>query len=212
MLRASHLSGQPVVDIDAAETLGRIDEVIVDPEARRVAAFVISCGAALTRHRVKTLLPPSAVHAIGPDAVTVRGGAGSAEDPARLQHLPRISDLVGRKVVSRSGRLLGIVCDVLISGPDGAIVGYALTDSNALGRFFGGRTAARRTYLRADVDLRAGRDLMVASDDALADFPEERPEPARPEAVSQPEALPPAPEGGTSRRDRSLSSSAPAIW
>src|SRR5688500_15592913 len=172
MIRASELSGRPVVDIDAAEKPGRIDKIIVDPEARRVAAFLISHGGRLQKDKAPILLPAASVHAIGPDAMTVRHPAGVEGAAAHFDHLPRVSDIIGRKVVSRDGRLLGVVDDVLISGADGVIVGYQLGESSALGAFFGGRKHSRAPYLRADVDLRTGRELIVAPDDALREWDE----------------------------------------
>lgn len=167
MIRASELSGRSVVDIDAAEKLGHIDKIIIDPETRRVAAFLVSNGGAFQKDKALTVLPAAAVHAIGPDAVTVRRAAEVPGAAAHVDQLPRVSDIVGRKVVSRDGRLLGVVDDVLISGADGIIVGYQLADSTALRALFGGRKQSRAPYLRADVDLRTGRDLIVAPDDAL---------------------------------------------
>ena len=39
MIRATELGGRAVVDMDAAEKLGKIDKVILDPDGRRVAGF-----------------------------------------------------------------------------------------------------------------------------------------------------------------------------
>jgi uncharacterized protein YrrD len=37
MIRATELSGRPVIDIDAAEKVGVIDKIILDPDGRKVA-------------------------------------------------------------------------------------------------------------------------------------------------------------------------------
>lgn len=173
MIRASELSGRSVVDIDAAEKLGRIDTIIIDPEARRVAAFVASHSGTFHKDKAPTILPAASVHAIGPDAVTVRQASDVSGAAAHFDQLPRVSDIIGRKVVSQDGRLLGVVDDLLLSGADGVIVGYQLGDSSALGGLFGGRKYSRAPYLRADVDLRIGPDLIVAPDDALRDWDEQ---------------------------------------
>src|SRR6266404_3571935 len=47
MIRATDLSGRAVVDMDAAEKLGRIETIIIDPEARQLAAFRLSRGGSL---------------------------------------------------------------------------------------------------------------------------------------------------------------------
>ena len=181
MIRASELSGRPVVDIDEAQKLGRIDKIIIDPEARRVAAFLVSHGGTFHKDKAPLLLPAASVHAIGPDAVTVRHAPEVNGAAAHFDQLPRVSDIIGRKVVSRDGRLLGVVDDVLISGADGIVVGSQLGDSSAFGSFFGVRKHSRAPYLRADVDLRTGRDLIVAPDDALREWDEEQTEATPPD-------------------------------
>lgn len=171
MIRAKELGGRAVVDVDAAEKLGKIDRLVLDPESRRVAGFVVSRGSSIFNNEKDILLPASCVHAVGPDAVTVRGAV--ADTGGALDNLPRVSDLTGRKVVSDQGRLLGTVDDVLIDETDGRIVGYSLVGSGLDDKLqhlaSGERQEARRGgFLRADANLRAGQDLIVAPEDAVS--------------------------------------------
>ena len=173
MIRATELSGRPVIDIDAAEKLGAIDKIILDPEGRRVAGFIVSRGSGFGASKERTIVPAAAVHAIGPDAVTIRQSTVVGSDIGRLEALPRGADVIGRTVVSEDGRALGKVSDVLIDRTSGRIVGYLLSDhkpSKKLQELFGGDKKPRRDtpYLPADANLRAGRDLIVASEDALS--------------------------------------------
>ena len=181
MIRATGLRGRAVVDMDAAEKLGRIDTIIIDPDARQVAGFRLSRGGSLLGNEAHTTLPATAVYAIGPDVITVRHTTNLNDDTARFEQLPRITDVIGRKVVSRDGRLLGVVDDVLISGPDGRIVGYHLADSDVMARLeslFVNRRHRRGSYIRADSDLRAGRELIVVPEDAVSTWEEDQPHPA----------------------------------
>jgi uncharacterized protein YrrD len=157
MIRATELAGRAVIDIDAAEKIGTIEKLILDPEGKRVAGFVVSKGG-FPGNREHTIIPSSAVHAIGPDAVTVKRDAVAADDIGRLESMPRGSDVIGRKVVTEDGRYLGKVDDVLIVRADGRIFGYVLADHQGKGK---------RPYLPADSNLRAGRDLIVASEEAM---------------------------------------------
>lgn len=187
MIRATELGGRAVIDMDAAEKLGKVEKVILDPDARRVAGFVVSRGSSLFGDSTQITLPASRVYAVGPDAITVRHDSVVQDDAANLDALPRVSDVVGRKVVSRDGRFLGTVRDVLINDDTGQIVGYALTDENPLGRLeeliSGPKKTRHAAYLRADADLRAGHDLIVAPEDAVSDRrdTDEVKEPASPE-------------------------------
>src|SRR5713226_9481507 len=157
MIRATELAGRAVIDIDAAEKIGTIEKLILDPEGKRVAGFVVS-KVGFPGNREQTIIPSSAVHAIGPDAVTVKRDAVAADDIGRLESMPRGSDVIGRKVVTEDGRYLGKVDDVLIERADGRIFGYVLADYKGQGK---------RPYLPADSNLRAGRDLIVASEEAM---------------------------------------------
>jgi hypothetical protein len=68
------------------------------------------------------------------------------------------------------------VDDVLISGPDGRIVGYHLADTSVMTRLeslFVDTKGRHGRYLRADAELRAGRDLIVAPDDAVSTWEQE---------------------------------------
>lgn len=171
MIRLTSLAGRAVIDLDAAEKLGRIEKVILDPDGRQVAGFIVSRGSSLFGGGTDTTLSASAVHAIGPDAVTVRTTGAAAVDP-NLDGLPRVSDIVGRKVVSEEGRFLGTVDDVLVDESDGRILGYALhgaTPGGKVGELLSGdRKDAAAPYLRADANLRAGQDLIVAPETAVS--------------------------------------------
>ena len=172
VIRATELTGHAVVDLDCAERVGRIDRIVLDTDTRQVAAFVVSRGASRAGERSHVTVPASAVHAIGPDALTVhRTQETDATVLDRIEALPKTSDLIGRKVVSRGGRFLGTIGDVLISRADGRIIGYTLDAHDVLNRIeqLFRRDKKQRSYLRADVDLRTGKDLVVAPDDALSE-------------------------------------------
>ena len=197
MIRAKELGGRAVVDVDAAEKLGRIDRIVLDPESRRVAGFVVSRGSSIFKNDQDIVLSASCVHAVGPDAVTVHRTAGDSVEG--LEALPRVSDIAGRKVVSESGRLIGTVDDVLIDETDGRIIGYALAGRDVEGKLralvSGDTEPARAPFLRADANLRAGRDLIVAPDDAVSfDWdgltPTPAPEPVVDRSVRWKSALP----------------------
>ena len=174
MIRATELAGRAVVDIDAAEKIGTIDKIILDPEGRQVAGFVVTrTGSGFPGSKSQALIPSTGVHAIGPDAVTIRQNAVAASDISRLETLPRGSDVIDRKVVSEDGRFLGKVSDVLIDRADGRIVGYLLSDHTPGAKFeevVGKDKKKRREapYLPASANIRTGRDLIVASEEAVS--------------------------------------------
>jgi uncharacterized protein YrrD len=169
MIKGSQLVGRAVIDMEAAQRLGRIKEIIVQNDGERVAGFMVLHGETLVgTGGTRRTIPASALHSIGPDAVTVRGSA-LKERASDLDGLPRMSDVIGHKMVTRSGRLLGSIDDMLINGADGRIIGYLVGEGvrNKLENIFNPQRSRVHGYVRADADLQVGNDLVVVPDDAL---------------------------------------------
>jgi uncharacterized protein YrrD len=169
MIKGSQLSGRAVIDMEAAERLGRIKEIIVQRDGERVAGFIVVHGETIVgTGGTRRMIPASAVYSIGPDAMTVRGSA-MTERLAELDNLPRMSDIIGHKMVTRSGRLLGVIDDMLINGADGTIVGFVVGEGvrNKLENLFNPQRSRVHGYVRADADLHVGKELIVVPDDAL---------------------------------------------
>ena len=170
MIKASQLIGRAVIDIEAAERLGKIKEIIVQRDGERVAGFIVVYGETIVgTGATRRTIPASALHAIGPDAITVRGSAVKETSTADLGNLPRMSDVIGHKMLTRSGRLLGSINDVLINGADGSIIGFAVGEGvrNKLENIFNPQRSRVHGYVRADADLQVGNKLIVVPDDAL---------------------------------------------
>jgi uncharacterized protein YrrD len=168
MIKGSQLIGRAVIDMEAAERLGKIKEIIVQRDGERVAGFIVVHGETIVGTGGKRrMIPASAVYSIGPDAVTVRGSA--MQELAELDNLPRMSDIIGHKMVTQSGRLLGLIDDMLINGADGTIVGFVVGEGvrSKLENIFNPQRSRIHGYVRADADLHVGKDLIVVPDDAL---------------------------------------------
>ena len=169
MIKGTQLIGRAVIDMEAATRLGKIKEIIVQRDGERVGGFVVVHGETIIgTGGTRRTIPASAMHAIGPDAITVRGSAmkNAADD---LGKLPRMSDIIGHKMVTRSGRLLGSIEDLLINGTDGTIVGYVVGEGvrGKVENFFNPQRSRTQGYVRADADLQVGNELIVVPDDAL---------------------------------------------
>lgn len=168
MIKASRLIGRSVIDMEAAERLGKVREIIVQRDGERLAGFVIVHGETVVGTGGKRrMIPASSVYSIGPDALTVRGSR--MQELAELDNLPRMSDIIGHKMVTRSGRLLGVIDDMLVNGTDGSIVGFVVGGGvrNKLESIFNPQRARVHGYVRADADLHVGKQLIVVPDDAL---------------------------------------------
>jgi sporulation protein YlmC with PRC-barrel domain len=104
-MKADELSGKAVVSISDGAKLGRIDDVLLDTDELRVAAFHLKAAG------TDAIVPFEQVQRVGTDAVTVptRAAAqrpGSASDNESLAHL---KDMTRLKVVDEDGTFLGTV-------------------------------------------------------------------------------------------------------
>ena len=211
MIKASQLLGRAVIDMEAAERLGKIKEIILQRDGERVAGLVVVRGETIVgTGGTKQIIPASALHSIGPDAITVRGSVMKERSPADLDNLPRMTDVIGHKMVTRSGRLLGSIDDVLINGADGTIVGFAVGEGvrNKLENIFNPQRSKIHGYVRADADLQVGNELIVVPDDALIEG-----EPSAKEGDRKPatQKVDETVARGWEERD-STASPRPAIW
>ncbi|MHB8508138.1 MAG: PRC-barrel domain-containing protein [Candidatus Dormibacteria bacterium] len=175
MLRLGEVIGRAVVDMEAAEKVGSIKEVVLDFERRRVAGFIVEKGQSLLGEGHQLMIPAASVHSVGPDAVTINGPSGMPSD-GEVTGMPRRRDLLGRKVVGQGGKMYGHISDVLIDAGDGRIIGYEVGEApgvGALENLFGAARHHEREYVRADADLRLGTDLVIVPDDAVVSVDQE---------------------------------------
>jgi uncharacterized protein YrrD len=208
MIKGSQLLGRAVIDMEAAERLGKIKEIIVQRDGERVAGFVVVHGETLVGSAGKRrMIPASAVHSIGPDAMTVRGSA--MQQLAELDNLPRMSDIIGHKMITQSGRLLGVIDDVLINRADGTIVGFVVGEGvrSKLENIFNPQRSRVHGYVRAEADLQVGKDLIIVPDDALIEG-EPAPEGDQKSPITKSDEV-----GSRSWEERaSAESTRPSIW
>lgn len=151
---ADKLKGRPVVSIAEGTKLGRVDDLLFDTEALRVAALQISGD-----NRQQFVIPFDRLKNIGADAVTVessqvtqtpsKGGAFSA--------LSGLGKVKGLKVVDETGTLLGTVHSIAIDQVTGEIVSLIAHKGGVLG--LGGTSAT----IEAGAIRSVGSDVMTVA-------------------------------------------------
>jgi uncharacterized protein YrrD len=114
MIKSKHIIGKPLVTIQHGEIIGRVKDVLIDPERYEVAALVVP-GKLLSRKTM--VLPRSQVHVFGADVILVK----SNEVMVRDDTLENVSSLIaarrqlkGQAVVTEQGLRVGIVDDLYI--------------------------------------------------------------------------------------------------
>ena len=106
------LVGRDVLSFETANKLGQIVDLLADPLSGQLAGFAIQT----TTNQSEALVSIRDVHGIGPDAIMVEGEESLVlTDASPLKPLPRSKrDLVGVKVLTEHGQLLGNIANLFL--------------------------------------------------------------------------------------------------
>jgi sporulation protein YlmC with PRC-barrel domain len=191
-LRATQVLGRKVIDSGNALILGYVDEIYFSFETRQMVAlrvrayFKARLLALLKGHKSQWVVPMQIVRKIGAYAVVIdREQAGIPIDPARptdtekkwrSQQKPpaasaNLHGLVGRRVVSDDGELLGKLNDVLLSGDTPLMRGFEISTSAGLMHLLGLEDRTQQLSARAralgDVLLVPARSQLVLTSPSM---------------------------------------------
>jgi uncharacterized protein YrrD len=163
------LKGIAVVSVTEGAKLGRVEEVLFDTQALKVAAFrAKGDGQAF-------VVPFEQVKNIGTDAVMVESSrvTQAASQGSPFSGLPGLDQLKGLKVVDGNGTFLGTVSHVEFDPVTGRVEGLSAHKGGVLG--LGGTTTA----LGTDAIVSVGTELITVRADAV-------PQPEAAEQAGQP--------------------------
>ena len=106
-MRFSDAKGRKVVSTSSAETVGKLDNFVVDPRQRAVVAVE------LKKTDSGDTLMWSAIVGFGADAITVTSAAAIAEQtPAVAALAGKHHRIIGKRILSAAGDELGEIDDV----------------------------------------------------------------------------------------------------
>ena len=156
MRNARDLQGLAIVDVANGKKLGSADEIVVSPDTGRLLGFVMkSLGVVTPNERIVEM---SDIRSIGPDAITVEGDqvARTSEAVAEEFRQARASKrtLMGRKVVTQDGTVVGTVTDYAIDEKEGRVRTLML----------GGGLFEKGDAIPADRIVSIGGDVVVVSE------------------------------------------------
>lgn len=145
-MKFSELKGRAVVNLEDASKLGTIEDLLVDAESHHIVSIKVRTG----MFHAAQIIPVADVKNVGGDAVTIATGGtanitstpestaqqkiaasqseGSATStsptPVGPQAPIEITSLLGNKVVTDAGTMVGDLSDVMIDWVDLTITGY----------------------------------------------------------------------------------------
>ena len=129
LMLASELKGRAIMAVASADVLGHVDDVLFDQHYATILGFRLKHG---LLGSTKAVLRTS-VNTIGTDAITV-GDATAVNDEghfAALEGATPLSAIVGTRVVTASGNLLGTIGDVDIDTTAQQVNNYQMATSLA---------------------------------------------------------------------------------
>ncbi|MDD3806250.1 MAG: PRC-barrel domain-containing protein [bacterium] len=162
MMRGKEITGLPVYDASEGQKLGSIKDIVVDIDSRKVEGFTVDTGGLFgPGHKV---LPMDEIKNIGPDAVMVEDKTHAVLHDENRE--PKISKILaeghtvyGKKILTRSGKELGTVSDIMVETDSGIISGYEISGGVA-------RDISRgRSVVPMTDDFTAGPDAIVVPDE-----------------------------------------------
>ncbi|HET7079593.1 MAG TPA: PRC-barrel domain-containing protein [Chloroflexia bacterium] len=148
-MKFSELKGRAVVRLEEAQRIGEVEDLMVEPVSRHIVSLKVRTGL----FSAAELVPAAAVKNVGADAVTIASTAEPAPPSASgAPPLIALSTILGNKVVTDAGTLVGELQDVLLDWANLAITGYEVRE---------GGVFAKTQEFTATPDLRFGEKIIT---------------------------------------------------
>lgn len=157
----SKLIGHPLVDISEGRKIGEVRDVLLDRQRRFIQAFSTKGG---LLHG--PIYVPALKATIGVDAVTFQPGALEGQDTSWLDRLPKASEIIGMRVLTDTGKLIGTVDNLRLDPNNNAVLALEVKPEHTglLHRLGSGRRLMPATGV-----ISYGPDTIVAQETALMD-------------------------------------------
>ncbi len=157
MRTTKELSGLAIIDIRDGKKLGTVGETVISPDDGSLLGFVIKSGGLLNQD--ESAVEIEDVRSIGADAITVEGEDivhdMNATPEAFQQARNGDRALIGRKVVTQGGTLVGQIADLVISEDE----------RRATGMILGSGMFERGDALSTDRIASVGPDVVIVTDE-----------------------------------------------
>jgi sporulation protein YlmC with PRC-barrel domain len=112
MARYEFVKGLPVMTMAEGKQVGKVDDLVIDPDRKAVSWLRLHSGGLLGGERLWVSV--EAVHGVGEDAVTINAEADArtpADAPEALALVKAKRGVIGNKVITENGERLGEVRD-----------------------------------------------------------------------------------------------------
>jgi sporulation protein YlmC with PRC-barrel domain len=125
MIKSRDLIGRLIVTVTSGEIVGKVKDVLIDPETWEVAALVLP-GKMFSRDAM--IIPRHVIHVFGKDVVLVKSNEAMPRDDT-LDHVASLiavsGEMKGRQIATEKGVRVGVLNDVVINEL-GKVIAYDL--------------------------------------------------------------------------------------
>lgn len=114
MARYELVKGLSVITMAEGKQVGKVDDLVVDPERKAVSWFRLHSGGMRMLGGERLWVPTEAVHSVGEDVVTINAEADARtpdEAPEAIALVKAKREIIGNKVITENGERLGEVRD-----------------------------------------------------------------------------------------------------
>ena len=125
MIKSRDLIGRLIITVTRGEIVGKVKDVLIDPEKWEIAALVLP-GKAFRKET--NIIPRGVVHLFGRDVVLVKSNEAMPRDDT-LEHVASLiavsGEMKGRQIATEKGVRVGVLNDLFVDEA-GKVVAYDL--------------------------------------------------------------------------------------
>jgi sporulation protein YlmC with PRC-barrel domain len=162
MARYELVKGLPVITMAEGKQIGKVDDLVVDPERKAVSWLRLHSGGMGMLGGERLWVPAEAVHGVGEDVVTITAEAdvrAPADAPEAVALVKAKREIIGSKVITENGERLGEVRDYEFNPDTFALTSLSIPPGmNVVGEIL---------TIAGDKVLTIGEDVIVVAADAV---------------------------------------------
>jgi sporulation protein YlmC with PRC-barrel domain len=167
-LKGKEIVGKPVISTEQGRVVGSVSDIYIDPASGRVRFLATTTGQGLfgrlggQHHFVRR----ESLLGVGPDAITIGGAATLLPEQKvadEIESTRKLTSMLGRTVVSESGRKLGGIGDLSFSDDIDHVASIEVSKRvSSLGGLV--QTDTEPKIIPFDKVTKVGPDLVVVND------------------------------------------------
>ncbi|HWQ70995.1 MAG TPA: PRC-barrel domain-containing protein [Desulfitobacteriaceae bacterium] len=155
MKASRKLLSLPIISLQEGQHIGYVKNLVFNPQTKSLAAIIVDKGF----FRDQRIIPYNKVVSVGEDAITIDKSAyveKSTNIPEILDLIRNKLNVIGTKIITESGKTLGIAEEYYINPKDGKMTHIEISGGKINGIFNG------KARLKADNLITIGHDIIVA--------------------------------------------------